>query len=895
MKRKLRILCLLLSLTLLTACGSAETVGKGADGAESGNAGSVEKSLNAAPAPVDTSDIENNGGNYVRVGGKVYFRKYGPAALETLAMFGEFAEEWSATGGASEIMAYDLTTKRVESVFEDTGYGGLYAGDGWLYLQERVNGANYVTRYGLDGIQSEIIAEGKLLGLTDGGLLALEQNDAFLFYRDGKEIGRYASETPLLFAGLSDDGLFLVSSEYVGETDEGGDLQCALWQLSPDADALLSLGVLPETDFMFSVEPEQFIETENQIGVAIGYYAGTGHFLNDFAALTATPGVENSLAMLDASAPDPESDEYSLPKLALDDAGNIAVVPYLYGDLRVGWQEEDNGDLQLYDGFQWVTLRKGFCPYRTDGAGYANITQSMECVDGAAYVTFAAAYASPLDDIGWRSAYSLLDMFYWVVPASEGEARELASVEYDTTLVGNVWFQDGLRSLLWQQSAMDPDAWNPEADFAFLIPIAPDAVWDDRDAILLDAVSAQPEGAAEYYGYPVPDTQGQLLCLRLNRDGEAVYLTRTAPDALLAIDVGVTEAELSDAAQKIELTRRPSDEDTPQYWTRLTALQNGVTVLIERTPEQESETEEVAMQEGLFVPGSTLFRRVLNEGESVGLYASLPWHPEIRVAAMRGGNYGEYIFGEDNYLLEEPVNGRYAQKTLAGYPLEDDGVNGHWLYRDVLSKEHTVRLDFFDDDNTLAVVRENDLYWLKWSMDRLHAEEWETPDLLCLETTEELRTLNGLNIGDSAGDYYVERFETDGETILHLSQVNNGDAALDMLIPHQAQWMTEFVFHRYTGVSTPAAPLRNIVLTAEIVKTDAAQNVVWLQEAEAKYELDDMTPTYRAKPYATCCACPLASPTLLDAFAQCPDTEYPMATFQVTIDRDGFVTAFDAP
>ena len=904
MKGKLRILCLLLSILLLTACGNAETVGKSVNGAESRNAGtvenagnasgSVEKSLNAAPAPVDTSDIENNGGNYVRVGGKVYFRKYGPAALDALAMFGEFTEDWHVTGGASEIMAYDLTTKQAETVFTDTGYGGLYVGDGWLYLQERVNGANYVTRYGLDGIQSEIIGEGKLLGLTDGGLLALEQNDAFLFYRDGKEIGRYASETPLLFAGLSDDGLFLVSSEYIGETDEGGDLQCTLWQFAPGSDALLSLGVLPETNFMFSVEPEQFMETENQIAVTIGYYAGTGHFLNDFAALTATPGVENSVVMLDASASDPEGDEETLSKLSLDDDGNIVVVPHLPGDLRVGWQEEDNGDLQLYDGFQWVTLRKDFCPYRTDGGGLANITQSMEYVDGAAYVTFAAAYASPLDDIGWRSAYSLLDMFYWVVPASEGEARELASVEYDTTLVGNVWFQDGLTSLLWQQSAMDPDAWNPEADYAFLIPIAPDAEWDDRDAILLEAVSAEPEGEAEYYGYPVPDTQGQLLCLRLNADGEAVYLTRTAPDALLAIDVGVTEAELSDAVEKIELTRRPSDEDTPWYWTRLTALQNGVTVLIERTPDNETGTEEVAMQEGLFVPGSTLFRRVLNEGESVGLYASLPWHPEIRVAVMRGGTYGDYIFGEDNYLHEEPVNGRYAQKILAGYPLEDSGISGHWLYRDVLSKEHTVRLDFFDD-GTLAVVREEDLYWLKWSMDRLHAETWETPDLLCLETTEELQTLNGLNIGDSVGDYYVERFETDGETILHLSQVNNGDAAFDMLIPHQAQWMTEFVFHRYTGVSTPAALLRNIVLTAEIVKTDAAQNVVWLQEAEAKYELDDMTPTYRAKPYATCYACPLASPTLLDAFAQCPDAEYPMATFQVTIDRDGFVTAFDAP
>ncbi len=879
--------CILSLVLLLSACGQSAAP----DSVDKGKVSELVDSLANKDTP-DTSDVENNGGHYVRVGNRVYFRKYGPDALPTLAMLGDFVSEWGVTGNESEIVYHDLATGEVRTAFRDTGCGGLYVVDGSFYLQERINGENYVVRYSPDGATCETVRKGRPLGLSDGGLLAIEDSDAesnsFYLYRDGEEAGSFSGNS-LIYAGVSDSGLFLLGVDYKSETDAGEGTECTLWQLEPDTDGqLLCLGTLPETEYTYGTEAAQFLESGGHIALVVGYYAGTGHFLNDYAVVTATPGVENSLSVLEtAGDTETEYGEGTLPELSAGDAGEIVTCSALPGDTRINWETEE---LQAYDGEQWRTLAAQFSPARLDGSGYNKITQKTEYVGGTVYATLANAYASPLDDIGWRSSYRLLNMTYLAV-SEDGGQRELASVDYDTVLQGYAWFLEGAETLLLQQNTFEEGVWKSETDDAFMIPVSPDAEWDGKDALLSGAVYVEPTGAPEYGGWTLPDTEGQFLCLRLNRDGEAVYLTTKSPDALLSIDIGVTEAELSDAVEKIELTRRASDEDTPWYWARLTALEDGVTLLIERTPDETNTTEELAMTNGEFVPGSTLFRRIMKRGESVGLYVSMPWHAEVRASVTRGGAYGAYVFGEDNYLHEDPVDGRFAQKILSGYPPADyDGFPvGTWLYRDPESGEHTAKLDFME--GLLGVGVGDDYYTFSANMEHLHSEEWENPDLLRL-TAEDENTVAALNgMSGSVGDYYAEYFKTDGETILHLYQTNNGDAALDMLLPHQSEFLPDIVLHRYSGAAEDVAPLRNITLTAEVAKVESDRNIVWLREAEA-YEWDELVTLYCVKPSAACVPCPLASQDLLRAFAEC-DPEYPVKTFQVTIDREGLVTALD--
>ena len=120
----------------------------------------------------------------------------------------------------------------------------------------------------------------------------------------------------------------------------------------------------------------------------------------------------------------------------------------------------------------------------------------------------------------------------------------------------------------------------------------------------------------------------------------------------------------------------------------------------------------------------------------------------------------------------------------------------------------------------------------------------------------------------------MEVFQTDGETILHLVQANNGDAPLDKLLPSETSWNTEFVLRRYQGAARPAAPLRNTDLTAEIVKADRERGEVWLQAAEEIDRWEDGSPVYRAVPGAPCLLCP-AAPAVFDTLGEaCQDPAF---------------------
>nr|MCR5825167.1 hypothetical protein [Oscillospiraceae bacterium] len=748
----------------------------------------------AEPADAATPpEVENNGGYYLRVGQRVYFRRYGADALPDVALFGSFASDWSSQG-ESALMAYDTATDELTTLYTDAGAGPLWYADGALYLCEYNNGAAWTARCLPDGSGIRELCPGAPLGTTDSGLLAVERCDAgtnhrtvYTLYRDGVATGSWETEYGMAVAGLTDDGLFLVDTDYADETNRQ-----TLWQLTPEGTPLC-LGTREDKDenyFLCDLRPDRFLAADGKVTVCLGSYAGTGHFLNGALFLQAEIGRENSLTTLDLDFEVGEND--LLPELTQGADGSVTTVPALPGALRIGWENRDA--LELWEDGAWQTLAADLAPSRGDGWGGGSIVQHMDFVDGAAYVTLAETFASPANDVGWREAERLVALRFLRV-ARDGTVRELACTDCAATLYGWVWFIEGANVALVQElTSEDGEGWF-EASYAYAVPIADDALWDD---LAFDGVTGLLPGdygadETDAYGYPIPDAEpAGTLCLPLDRYGCAEAVQRKDPAAVLTIDFDVPTVETEDATVLLPLEPRPGDEDTRWFWALLRALDD-VHLRIERGAQDVSALADEAAAAGLFLPEETVYDGTLRRGESIALRASLPWYPELRVSVDKGGASGAYVFGEDNYLHLETEADLHPQLTLAAYPPGDlndysgDGLRealaGGWLYRPT-DGAYSALLTF-RDDGTAALYREGEeTALLETALDRLYADEWRAPDLLCLRSEDPVVT-EALGFGGSVGDYGVALFRTDGETLLCLTQQSNGDGALGALLPDE--------------------------------------------------------------------------------------------------------------
>ncbi|MBE7008355.1 MAG: hypothetical protein E7422_04310 [Ruminococcaceae bacterium] len=906
--RKANYLALLLTLVLaLAACGQKAPEPKATpDAAENAPVADAQQAQTE-----EKDEVENNGGYYVRVNDKVYFRRYGADALGRVAVLGQFAEYWNVDG-ESEIVSLDLASGELTALYTEMGSGPLWYGDGGFYLSENYGGESAVFWYALDGSKAERVCAGVVLGVTEGGMLAVERADYDMKYRTFYSL--YADKKPVAeaeltgdfsttYAGVTDNGLFLVKT--TNTEDDPPVTESSLLQITPKGE-VLDLGALPELENygFFDVQVDRFLAFGDKVAVGVGYYAGTGHFLNDMAFAEATASREGSVRELTV---DVETEyEGDMPRLTLDESGALSMAAVLPGELRIDYED---GSLDVYEDGAWRTLAEGVCPQRAEGCGYRRIEQHMDYVGGTAYVTLACTHSLPQDDIGWREASALLDMLYLAV-GDGGEVKELDCVDHNAELYGDVWFIEGESMALWRQRRTTQEEYYvPE--YAYAIPIAEDADWMGGWEAVFDGTGLLDydygEGEADYYGYPVPDTEpaGQL-CLKLDRDGAITWLANKGEDAVLAIDFDVPESELSGAAAKLDLQRRNGDEDTYWFWARLRVLEDGTRVRVERVPgdEDTSDTVEMAIEEGAFIPGETVYDAVLNCCDFVALRTSLPWHPELRVSVSRNGGWGEYVFGEDNWMHLETEESIHPEMTLAALPLPDptdnenggmlNSLTGTWLYRDAQTGAVAGTL-CISEDGTALVNTDEDCWELKWALDRLYAETYQSPDLLCLSTEQPIGE-GGIVFNGSAGDYLIELDRTDGEEVLHLVQANNGEGVLSYLFTGKSpeEWEYDFVFTRARGAGSAALGRRGTSFPAVAVRYDSDSGTLWLRDAEVVDSYEDGSTVWRASHYTACVAYPVTEQAAGMLASERRDDTYPFHVARYTVDQNGVVTGVAA-
>ncbi|MBR6259480.1 MAG: hypothetical protein IKR21_04645, partial [Oscillospiraceae bacterium] len=309
-----------------------------------------------------TYEVENNGGYFVRVDDGVYFRRYGQDSVYKTALSGSFVGGYLATGGQSEIVRYDLNTGKTETVFNDKGSGELYFADGGFYLRQAEGLYGKVSFFSLDGETVKDITIGNIVGVSKGGTIAAQSyeerdgvfTDIYRLIKGGEVTDEFVFTDTVTFAGVTDDALYIMKSDF--DTESYATTYTILEMSGEDT---IVLGTLPASeDSTAGAVVEQFLETEDEVCFVFGYYAGTMHSLNDCMAAKATPGEEDSLSVFDA----PEGGSGEVQKVLLDENGSP--VELRKGDITVAYEEENDGDLMVCDGTEWVTVAEDMFPLR---------------------------------------------------------------------------------------------------------------------------------------------------------------------------------------------------------------------------------------------------------------------------------------------------------------------------------------------------------------------------------------------------------------------------------------------------------------------------------------------------------------------------------------------------
>ena len=478
MKNRKRLAILGLSAALcLSACGEAEESSRGLRGdavteeteevqpteTEATAAPGGEEQPTEAPGPVGTSEedgffaeafakgqVENNGGYFVRVGDKVYYRVYSETGLHRTALFGNFIDGDIPTA-PSALMSYDLKTGKQEEVATVYGSGKLYVGTKGFFLGNSETNETYLISP--TGSGQSLYCSGVPNGVSeDGRFLEVRQynwdtasgsaDHKEVLVCDGREVTQVTDENGLFFCGFAEnDAIFVRGSDKEDEDSVGTE-----WILSSadENGKQTDLGVIDVSDsdaWIASLvpEPEQILSDEEGAYLTFGFYDGSGHMLSAWAAASVKPGEADSLEMLDTGKRAEDIDEEQVPKMLLTGPGEVEFYSVTGGE--VGLSEGYYGNLVYYDSpFGATVLKEDFIPQNEADmmTDWRNFLLDAAVFDDTAFLITAYGERNEQEDIGWRAAYDLICLEYYNIPfdaahLENGVPKEMNSMEFLTS------------------------------------------------------------------------------------------------------------------------------------------------------------------------------------------------------------------------------------------------------------------------------------------------------------------------------------------------------------------------------------------------------------------------------------------------------------------------------
>lgn len=323
--------------------------------------------VNVEPSVIEKlsgDGVVGNGEFFIKIGDRIYFRKYGKDALCEAVMGGDF-HSYFVEDGTRQICYVKKGDTKVHEAFYDTGFGELYYYDGLFYLKDDL-GTYTIDK---DGDNKEYLNLGEDMASFESIY------DHYMFYTD-----LVGSDVTLFVKDLDND-------------EEGTPIYC--------------LDIENELGWP-TIEQAEVHGDDAYIGIS--YIDGSGNFFQG-GEIIKTPVDGSDLegeVVQDIEIEYDEDSEYllAMKRFTVDDDGTVNTYSHLPGSVWVDMGDlyiaNDDGEERLYmEDFE-----------RDPIGGIYEITEQVCMLDGEVYAINNLMVRSPQDDIGWREYYKDLRSTY---------------------------------------------------------------------------------------------------------------------------------------------------------------------------------------------------------------------------------------------------------------------------------------------------------------------------------------------------------------------------------------------------------------------------------------------------------------------------------------------------
>jgi len=375
---------------------------------------------NAGNESEEDKTIYNNGGYYVGVGNKVFFRKYGSYGLASRGNPESFMYPFYSSGNEICYFETDTPDNITTVCTEDSGYGRIYYGNNGIYSQERIwdgEDINTVYKIDLSTGQKQTVCNGFLSGSSESGeeLIIYDFVDDYMVYsilQNDKTVGSYSIDSMnygISTLAVDSESFYFTENEYLSD-----DIQIIRYDYKTDTKIVLasinSADLSAEFDYAYPVTEYGKIENDT-LTFKLYVCEGSGAFVDSEYDVSLS-------AACDGNASDKAVNQSTLSLIETNEKTDISL-------RSVQVPEEINSPV--------------FEP--TNDSGYSRQVCSVEEINGTYYLMVADCHEAACWDYAESTTYYPLSMNYMYADPTDKDCKTFFKQDCDpNTVMAVAWF-----------------------------------------------------------------------------------------------------------------------------------------------------------------------------------------------------------------------------------------------------------------------------------------------------------------------------------------------------------------------------------------------------------------------------------------------------------------------